>query len=686
MGWISHITMPAGHTACRMYCPVIRCLLIILLLVLTQPVAAATPESTLSGTPLTGPAPLAVQFTDASTNTPTGWAWYFGDEAWTGTGWTLQSENPWAFNRVGHGSVILPDGSILLIGGFDQSTNPPTDYADTRRSTDKGITWSVQSSSPGWMARDGHSCNVLPDGSIILTGGSKMVTTPLTLSFNDTWRSEDKGATWSVRSTNPAWPAREEHTSVALSDGSIVFMGGLDNRSVSYNDTWRSADKGATWSQVSAKAPWIARWGHTSVVLADDSILVMGGRDAAGTYYNDTWMSADNGATWSQVSAKAPWIARWGHASVVMPDGSILLMGGTSNSIELNDIWRSTDNGATWTELAAHAEWSARIGHSAVVLPDASIVLAGGNAGSSSTLSLNTTWRLATASAAQNPAHTYAQAGTYTVTLQAYNADGWSRVTRADYVTVSGTAPTPTPVPTVTTAPAAASNGGDDTPRIVLWPMNVTVNIGGNSAAASATVTGTGLSDLVVTGTPGSSPGSGISPPPGTAYQYIGIVPARFTSINGATITFTVPPSWLDEHHIKREDIGMYHYVNGAWVALPTTVISTANGIVTFTATSPGFSLFAIIGMAEPDTTTGQQPQMIGNLAGATTRSPAPVMNVPAATTPVVAETVPPHATAPDIPLPVIAVAGLVALAAGGIIARRWWIRRQNPTLFQECD
>ena len=41
--------------------------------------AGAPPESDFAGTPISGPAPLSVSFTDLSTNLPTGWAWNFGD-------------------------------------------------------------------------------------------------------------------------------------------------------------------------------------------------------------------------------------------------------------------------------------------------------------------------------------------------------------------------------------------------------------------------------------------------------------------------------------------------------------------------------------------------------------------------------------------------------------------------------
>ena len=48
----------------------------------------AAPVAEFSGTPLFGPAPLAVTFTDASTGSPTGWAWFFGDETYAEP-WTL---------------------------------------------------------------------------------------------------------------------------------------------------------------------------------------------------------------------------------------------------------------------------------------------------------------------------------------------------------------------------------------------------------------------------------------------------------------------------------------------------------------------------------------------------------------------------------------------------------------------
>ena len=53
-------------------------------------------------------------------------------------------------------------------------------------------------------------------------------------------------------------------------------------------------------------------------------------------------------------------------------------MVGPHNYSPLDDVWRSTDDGSTWTQMTASAGWSPRTGHSSVVMPDGSIMLMGG--------------------------------------------------------------------------------------------------------------------------------------------------------------------------------------------------------------------------------------------------------------------------------------------------------------------
>ena len=99
-----------------------------------------------------------------------------------------------------------------------------------------------------------------------------------------------------------------------------------------------------TWTHMTAGAEWSARESHSSVAMPDGSIILMGGTDSGGCK-NDVWRSTDKGATWTQQTASAGWSARTDFSSVALPDGSIVLMGGFDGNKYMNDVWRSTDKG-----------------------------------------------------------------------------------------------------------------------------------------------------------------------------------------------------------------------------------------------------------------------------------------------------------------------------------------------------
>ena len=276
----------------------------------------------------------------------------------------------------------------------------------------------------------------LPDGSIVIMGGYAGDTR-----MNDVWRSTDQGVTWTCMNASAGWPTRWASSSAVLPDGSIVLMGGSGTRL--YNDVWRSTDMGATWTEQTHSAAWAGRYSHTSVDLPDGSIVLMGGDD--GTDRNDTWRSTDMGATWTEQTHSAAWAGRYAHASVALPDGSIVLMGGCNadyRDYKWNDVWRSTDQGATWTCISPSAGWSPRTGARTDVLPDGSILLMGGSGvligGGGDGGFQNDVWRFATASStAQDPVHIYTEPGTYDVAVRVSNGDGYSDTVRQGCVTVT---------------------------------------------------------------------------------------------------------------------------------------------------------------------------------------------------------------------------------------------------------
>jgi PKD repeat protein len=401
-----------------------------------------TPIAGFTGSPVIGNSPLTVTFTDRSLNNPTGWAWYFGDETYTGS-WTEMTSSAGWLGRIRFSSVVMPDGSIVLMGGKEEGLLNLTN--DVWRSTNNGADWTRITTGAEWEPREGHSSVVMSDGSIILMGGSNSSSQK-----NDVWRSTNNGADWTQMTASAEWSARTTHSSVVMSDGSIVLMGG--NSDGSYrNDVWRSTDNGATWTQLTGTAEWSGRGHFCSVVMPDGSIVLMGGYDdGENGGWNDVWRSTNNGVNWTQMTANAGWSDRHRHTCIVMPDSSIVLMGGVNSYVGYyNDVWRSTDNGGTWTQLTANAEWSPRSHHNSVALPDGSIVLMGGTY-------FNDVWRfMPVGSSAQNPLHTYVAPGVYSVALQVYNADGYNLATQTNYVTVNEAQPVAgfSGTPTTGTAP-----------------------------------------------------------------------------------------------------------------------------------------------------------------------------------------------------------------------------------------
>jgi len=57
----------------------------------------------------------------------------------------------------------------------------------------------------------------------------------------------------------------------------------------------------------------IARNAFESVVLSDNSILVMGGGfgGTVAAFANDVWKSEDGGKTWIAVTLSAAWTGKW---------------------------------------------------------------------------------------------------------------------------------------------------------------------------------------------------------------------------------------------------------------------------------------------------------------------------------------------------------------------------------------
>jgi len=193
---------------------------------------------------------------------------------------------------------------------------------------------------------------------------------------------------------------------------------------------------------------------------------------------------------------------------------------------------------------------------------------------------------------------------------------------------------------------------------------------------------------LVQPVTPGQS--IQITDRPVAGYERIDINWINPTSISIAGITFSVTGTWLQDHKVAPEDIVMMRLADNQWREIPTRLDHTDGNQYYYTATTGGFSYFAITTKVK-----GGAAQVI-NLSPTTTTIPTvhrvttPVPGTSKTTikpsqTPVPA---PSHSSETGIPFMVIIVGIIVLIAAvtGIVLLRRWWIRRQNPALFKKYD
>jgi PGF-pre-PGF domain-containing protein len=121
-----------------------------------------------------------------------------------------------------------------------------------------------------------------------------------------------------------------------------------------------------------------------------------------------------------------------------------------------------------------------------------------------------------------------------------------------------------------------------------------TVNVGGDSAISRVTVTGQDITDIIVTARKIPSLPWGVTPMDIPVYQYIDVVPARYTFISAALIEFDVPLFSITDPHGSMNNVRLCMLNNRTWMCLPTYRSGSKNGKALYRAESQELSLFAI--------------------------------------------------------------------------------------------
>lgn len=276
-------------------------------------------------------------------------------------------------DRCGHQGCLLSTGDILLVGGKSMAGGVAT-YLDscdlfsviskTKSSTDSWYytyNWLVAGSLNA--PRCWFSCSSIDagskDGMILVTGG---ITTGG--AWTDTCElylpAVGGPGIWTNTTVLPAVRAGHKavFSSLWISGDGVMVTGGCSNDTTSLATCELFSPIDETWA--AAHSMSAARTDHSLVVLSDGTFLVTGGRTlGVGTLYEYT-STANMGTPLASCERYSPAMNNWswranmlcprfGHASILLPDGRVLVAGGwglTHNAtiptlITETEIWDS---------------------------------------------------------------------------------------------------------------------------------------------------------------------------------------------------------------------------------------------------------------------------------------------------------------------------------------------------------
>ncbi|MBK8038201.1 MAG: tandem-95 repeat protein [Verrucomicrobiaceae bacterium] len=270
-------------------------------------------------------------------------------------------------------ATLMPNGKVLLAGHTTIDAANKSELYDPVAGT-----WTALPNMPSSRIR--QTATLLASGKVLITGGGLPAGLTASLLFDPATNS------WSTSgslATGRLW-----HTATSLPNGKVLVTGGASQFAMDSFGSCELYDAAVgTWSTVNAMAE--TRQRHSATLLPNGKVLVVGGMyvdwNLAGTFTPRATAELFDPATgtWSTTGPLAT--ARYDHRAALLPDGRVLVAGGTGTSAALS----STEiyNPATGTWSSGPTLSSVRTSPILTLLATGKVLIAGGSTG---TTSLNT--------------------------------------------------------------------------------------------------------------------------------------------------------------------------------------------------------------------------------------------------------------------------------------------------------
>jgi MYXO-CTERM domain-containing protein len=277
-----------------------------------------------------------------------------------------------SFSRMNHAAARLADGRVLVTGGLGyyfggaQKTRTPQiipvgfttcwTYGGGGGGSGSGSGGSGSLSSAeiydptlsSWTqtsymfnARERHTETLLPDGTVVVTGGENYGYVESSFEIWDpttgNWTSPDASLSSS----------RADHTATLLASGKLLLAGGTDGGGPA---TASAEILDLTQGGTATASMSIPRAHHTASLLSDGTVLVAGGTDGSSSLATAEVFDPVAG-TWTLVPSMAS--ARSDHTATTLTTGDVLVVGGiddTGSPIAAAELYTNLKpNGSTCT-------------------------------------------------------------------------------------------------------------------------------------------------------------------------------------------------------------------------------------------------------------------------------------------------------------------------------------------------
>ncbi len=269
--------------------------------------------------------------------------------------------------RAAHTATLLPNGKVLIAGGFagDENSLASAEVFDPTTST---------FSSAGNMSatRAGHTATLLPNGKVLIAGG-----------YNGSYLTSAELYDPSARTFTPTGrmvTARSGHVATLLNNGKVLLAGGVGTGWTFLADA--ELYDPTTNAFTATGGMTMARESHTATLLKNGNVLITGGhkdRRSAITIYSSAEIYNPANGTFSSTGNLT--VKRHKHDAILLADGRVLIIGGADER-DGRGAYTSAEiyNPATGVFTATGTMNTARykLQGTSVLLNDGKVLIAGG--------------------------------------------------------------------------------------------------------------------------------------------------------------------------------------------------------------------------------------------------------------------------------------------------------------------